>query len=50
MAYRGRALVEIQTTLGELPEVPVEDINNDDILRVQVSPLRISGNMKIPLT
>lgn len=51
MAYRGRALVEIQTTLGELPEVPVEDINNDDILRVQVSPPRISGgNMKIPLT
>lgn len=38
VAYRGRALVEIQTTLGELPEVPVEDINNDDILRVQVSP------------
>ncbi|XP_065924822.1 myoferlin isoform X7 [Magallana gigas] len=35
VAYRGRALVEIQTTLGELPEVPVEDINNDDILRVQ---------------
>lgn len=50
VAYRGRALVEIQTTLGELPEVPVEDINNDDILRVQVSPPRISGNMKIPLT
>lgn len=38
VAYRGRALVEIQTTLGELPEVPVEEINNDDILRVQVSP------------
>ncbi|XP_062590633.1 dysferlin-like [Saccostrea cucullata] len=35
VAYRGRALVEIQTLLGELPEIPVEDINNDDLLRVQ---------------
>ncbi|XP_061186415.1 myoferlin-like isoform X3 [Saccostrea echinata] len=35
VAYRGRALVEIQTNLGELPEIPVEDINNDDLLRVQ---------------
>lgn len=50
VAYRGRALLEIQTTLGELPEVPVEDINNDDILRVQVSPPDVSVRLKIPPT
>lgn len=37
VAYRGRALLEIKTDLGELPELPVDDINNDDLLRVQVS-------------
>ncbi|XP_056005340.1 myoferlin-like isoform X16 [Ostrea edulis] len=35
VAYRGRALVELQTNLGELPEVALEDIQNDDLLRVQ---------------
>lgn len=49
VAYRGRALLEIQTTLGELPEVPVEDINNDDILRVQVSPPDVSVRLKYHL-
>ena len=37
VAYRGRALLEIKTELGQLPELPVDDINNDDLLRVQVS-------------
>ena len=36
MAYRGRALIELTTTLGELPEVPVEEMPGDDKLRVQV--------------
>ncbi|KAK3744089.1 hypothetical protein RRG08_018716 [Elysia crispata] len=35
VAYRGRALIELTTTLGELPEVPVEDMPGDDKLRVQ---------------
>nr|KAG5693813.1 hypothetical protein BaRGS_004421 [Batillaria attramentaria] len=35
VAYRGRALVELITELGSMPEVPVTDIENDDILRVQ---------------
>ncbi|KAK2145131.1 hypothetical protein LSH36_700g01069 [Paralvinella palmiformis] len=35
VAYRGRALVELQTVLGDTPETPVEDINKDDLLRVQ---------------
>nr|XP_022342080.1 myoferlin-like isoform X4 [Crassostrea virginica] len=35
VAYRGRALLEIKTELGQLPELPVDDINNDDLLRVQ---------------
>ncbi|XP_064630282.1 myoferlin-like isoform X1 [Lineus longissimus] len=32
-AYRGRAIVELQTKLGEMPEVDVEDLNNDFVLR-----------------
>ncbi|KAK3095803.1 hypothetical protein FSP39_019399 [Pinctada imbricata] len=35
VAYRGRALVELATTLGEYPSITTEEINNDDILRVQ---------------
>ncbi|XP_041370601.1 myoferlin-like isoform X3 [Gigantopelta aegis] len=35
VAYRGRALVELVTELGQLPEVASDDIKNDDILRVQ---------------
>ncbi|XP_070210966.1 myoferlin-like isoform X3 [Littorina saxatilis] len=35
VAYRGRALIELVTQLGETPETPVEDIDSDDILRVQ---------------
>ncbi|XP_067657682.1 myoferlin-like isoform X1 [Haliotis asinina] len=35
VAYRGRALVELVTQLGELPEQSIADINSDDILRVQ---------------
>ena len=37
VAFRGRALVELRTDLGQLPEEPVLDIHNDDVLRVQVS-------------
>ena len=36
VAYRGRALVELQTVMGEMPERAVEDIIQDDMLRVQV--------------
>ena len=36
MAYRGRVLVELQTVLGEMPEIDSEEIHNDDLLRVQV--------------
>ena len=36
MAYRGRVLLELDTILDETPQTPVEDISNDDILRVQV--------------
>ena len=39
VAYRGRALVELVTTLGEIPEIPVADIENSELLRVQVSSL-----------
>ncbi|KAH9524694.1 hypothetical protein Btru_027538 [Bulinus truncatus] len=35
VAYRGRALLELQTILGELPETEVEDIPSDDRLRIQ---------------
>ncbi|KAK6186023.1 hypothetical protein SNE40_008141 [Patella caerulea] len=35
VSYRGRALVELKTELGELPETAIEDIHSDDILRVQ---------------
>ena len=36
VAYRGRVLVELVSTLGETPETPIADIENDDLLRVQV--------------
>ena len=36
VAYRGRALVELSTTLGELPDTLIEDIDHKDVLRVQV--------------
>ena len=36
MAYRGRALVELVTTLGEIPDTPVSDIDSNELLRVQV--------------
>ena len=29
-------MVELKTNLGELPEVPVEDIGAEDVLKVQV--------------
>lgn len=35
VAYRGRALVEMNTILGQMPEQNVVDIENDDVLRVQ---------------
>jgi len=37
VAYRGRAMVELKTIGGELPEVPVEDIAPENVLKVQVS-------------
>ncbi|XP_074642408.1 myoferlin-like [Tubulanus polymorphus] len=33
VAYRGRVLVELATKLGEMPELDVEDLNNDFVLR-----------------
>ena len=30
-------MVELKTDLGQLPEIPVEDIGSEDILKVQVS-------------
>ena len=35
MAYRGRVLVQLDTILGEMPEIPVEDIQSEDIYKVQ---------------
>ncbi|XP_052821675.1 myoferlin isoform X1 [Octopus bimaculoides] len=35
VAYRGRALLELKTVLGELPELALTDIPNDDLLKVQ---------------
>ena len=35
VAYRGRALIELQTILGEMPEEESGEINQDDQLRVQ---------------
>ncbi|GAB1610572.1 myoferlin-like isoform X9, partial [Argonauta hians] len=35
VAYRGRALLELKTVLGELPELAINDIPNDDLLKVQ---------------
>ncbi|KAK3589425.1 hypothetical protein CHS0354_020754 [Potamilus streckersoni] len=35
VAYRGRALIELTSTLGEMPTIPLEDTNSDDILKVQ---------------
>ena len=36
VAFRGRAMVELKTIGGALPEIPVEDIASEDILKVQV--------------
>ena len=36
MAYRGRALIELETVLDEMPQTPVEDVDTDSVLRVQV--------------
>ncbi|XP_075252802.1 myoferlin-like [Convolutriloba macropyga] len=33
-AYRGRALVEMGTTIGELPDRHIEDVDNDDLFRL----------------
>lgn len=35
VAYRGRALLQLKTTLGELPETAVQPIPNDDLLKIQ---------------
>ncbi|XP_077992044.1 myoferlin-like isoform X14 [Glandiceps talaboti] len=34
VAYRGRALVALETKLGEYPEIPVDEIHNHDVLAV----------------
>lgn len=36
VAYRGRALVELETKLDTQPTKMVEEVLNDDIIRVQV--------------
>ena len=35
MAYRGRVLVQLDTLLGDLPDVPVDDILSEDVYKVQ---------------
>ena len=40
VAFRGRALVELQTVLGETPEVAVEDMPHDYRIDVSTSVLR----------
>jgi dysferlin len=35
VAYRGRALVELSTILGEQPEEAIMEVGQDDQLRVQ---------------
>ncbi|CAE1313340.1 MYOF [Acanthosepion pharaonis] len=35
VAYRGRALLELKTKLGELPETSIESIPDDDLLKIQ---------------
>ncbi|XP_038071057.1 myoferlin-like isoform X3 [Patiria miniata] len=35
VAYRGRVLMSLETKLGEHPEVQVEEISHQDVLRVQ---------------
>lgn len=35
VAYRGRALVELATTLGQMPDQNVTEIESDNVLRVQ---------------
>ena len=40
VAFRGRALVELQTVLGETPEVAVEDMPHDYRIDVSTSALR----------
>ena len=39
-------MAELATTLGEYPETTVDDIHNDDILRVQVSHDRAGHNTR----
>lgn len=36
MAYRGRVLLELTTTLVDKPEQKTEDISSDDLLVVEV--------------
>ena len=36
MAYRGRALVELETTLGEVIEEPVGTIQGEEVIRAEV--------------
>ncbi|XP_070540972.1 myoferlin-like isoform X9 [Ptychodera flava] len=34
VAYRGRALVSLETKLGDYPEIPVDEVHNHDVLAV----------------
>ena len=36
-AYRGRVLVELGTTIGELPDKHIADVDNDDLFRLHVN-------------
>ena len=45
VAFRGRCMVELKTIGGELPDIPVEDIAPEEVLKVQVSCIK---NWTIP--
>ena len=36
VAFRGRCMVELKTIGGELPEIPVEDIAAEEVMKIQV--------------
>jgi len=48
VAYRGRVLLELQSVLSERPSKVVDDILHEDVLRVQVTYLRICLSIGLP--
>ena len=42
VAFRGRVLLQLETLLGEMPEIESDDILNDDIYKVQVNSMTIA--------